>query len=119
MTISIFLNGQNCQQVIYDKEDAFEKFIVDNADTIFGANSIYVDMKHKIENSSLGGTIPDGVLIDLSDLESPEFYLVEVELQNHDFFKHIFPQITKFFSFYKNPSERQKLTEKVFSIFKQ
>ena len=119
MTISIFLNGQNCQQVIYNKEDAFEKFIVDNAETIFGANSIYVDIKHKIENTSLGGTIPDGALIDFSDLNSPKFYLVEIELQIHNFLKHIFPQITKFFAFYNKPSEQQKLTDKIFTIIKK
>ena len=119
MAISIFLNGQNCQQVIYNREDAFEKFIVDNAETIFGANSIYVDMKHRIENSSLGGTIPDGVLIDLSDLENPKFYIVEVELQNHDFRTHIYPQIDKFFDFYSNIQERNKLTEKIYSTFRQ
>jgi predicted transport protein len=119
MAISIFLNKQNFPQIIYNKEDEFEKLIIDNAATIFGERSIYIDIKHRIESSSLGGVIPDGILIDLSDLENPEFYLVEVELQIHDFFKHIFPQITKFFAFYKNSSERQKLTEKIFSIFKQ
>lgn len=119
MTISLYLNGQNCQQVLYNKEDVFEKFIVNNASTIFGENSIYIDLKHKIENTSFGGTIPDGILIDLSDLENPEFYLVEVELQQHDFFKHIFPQITKFSAFYNKPTEQQRLTEKIFSIIKQ
>jgi predicted transport protein len=119
MAISIFLNKQNFPQIIYNKEDEFEELIIDNAATIFGDRSIYIDIKHRIESSSLGGVIPDGILIDLSDLENPEFYLVEVELQIHDFFKHIFPQITKFFAFYKNSSERQKLTEKIFSIFKQ
>jgi hypothetical protein len=119
MSISIFLDGQNLHKVIYNKEEEFEKFIVDNAKTIFGVNSIYVDMKHRIENSSLGGTIPDGVLIDLSDLENPEFYIVEVELQNHDFRTHIYPQIDKFFDFYSNIQERNKLTEKIYSTFRR
>lgn len=119
MPISIFLNGQNCQQVIYSKEDVFEKFIVDNADTIFGSNLIYVNLKHKIGNSSLGGTIPDGVLINLSDLDNPEFYLAEVELQSHDFRSHIYPQIDKFFDFFSNAQERNKLTERIYSIIRQ
>jgi len=119
MALSTFLNGQNCEQVIYDKENVFEEFIVANAEILFGTNSIYVDIKHKIENSSLGGTIPDGALIDLSDLENPEFYLVEIELQNHDFRSHIYPQIDKFFDFFSNTQERNKLTEKIYSIFRQ
>ncbi len=119
MDVSIFLNGQNCEQIIYHKEDEFEKFILDNAETIFGTNSIYIDIKHRIENSSLGGTIPDGVLINLSDLENPQFYIVEVELQNHDFRSHIYPQIDKFFDFFSNIHERNKLTEKIDSIIRR
>ncbi|MCD4675732.1 MAG: DUF5655 domain-containing protein [Desulfobacula sp.] len=43
--------------------------------------------------------------------------MVEVELVKHSFFNHIFPQITKFFAFYKNPSSQGKLIEKLYSIF--
>jgi len=118
MSISVFLNGLDFQQIIYDKENEFERLTVDNAETLFGSDTIYIDVKHRINGSSLGDTIPDGLLIDLSDLDNPELYLVEIELQNHDFFKHIFPQITKFFAFFRNSSSRQKLTEQIFSIFK-
>lgn len=43
--------------------------------------------------------------------------MVEVELAKHSFFGHIFPQITKFFAFFKNPSSHGKLIEKIYSIF--
>lgn len=72
--------------------------------------------RKKIDSKFLGGTIPDGFLIDLSDIENPEFYIVEVELASHDFYKHIFPQLTKFFSFFKNPQSISELTEKIFTI---
>ncbi len=117
MAISVLLNGQNFQQKFYDNENEFEKLIIENAVALFGNNAIYVDLKQHIQTSSLGGTIPDGFLIDLADLDNPEFYLVEVELQRHDFFKHIFPQITKFFAFYRNQAERQKFIDTIFSIF--
>ena len=55
-------------------------------------------------------------MFDLSDKDSPEFYLVENELSSHDFFNHIFPQITKFFAFYKNRQSQSDLVEKIFSI---
>lgn len=87
--------------------------------TIFGKSSIYIDIKHRLENLSLGITIPDGVLIDLSNPDRPEFYLVEVELKAHDFRTHIYPQIDKFFDFYSNIQEQNKLTERIFSIFRQ
>jgi predicted transport protein len=117
MAISVSLNGDNFEQVIYAKEDAFEQLVAQNAQTIFGDKAIYIDTKKKVNTSSLGGTIPDGFLIDLSDQDDPQFYLVEVELQNHDFFNHIFPQITKFFAFYRDSKQRHKLIETIFAIF--
>lgn len=72
--------------VVYSKESDFEELVAKNAETIFGDKEIYIDVKRKINTTTLGGTIPDGFLIDLSDIENPGFYLVEVELQSHDFF---------------------------------
>jgi len=117
MAISVSLNGDNFEQVIYAKEDAFEQLVAQNAKTIFGDKAIYIDTKKKVNTTSLGGTIPDGFLIDLSDPDDPQFYLVEVELQSHDFFNHIFPQITKFFAFYRGSKQRHKLIETMFSFF--
>jgi len=119
MTISVSFNGENFEQVFYNKEDAFEQLIVQNAETIFGNQAIYIDTKKKVNTSSLGGTIPDGFLIDLSDSDDPQFYLVEIELQSHDFFKHIFPQITRFFAFYRDSKQRHKLIETLFELFQQ
>jgi predicted transport protein len=116
MAISVSLNGENFEQVIYSKEDDFEQLVAKNAETIFGDKAIYIDAKKKVNTSSLGGTIPDGFLIDLTDPDDPQFYLVEVELQSHDFFKHIFPQITKFFAFYRDSKQRHKLIETIFAL---
>jgi predicted transport protein len=118
VAISVSLNGENFEQVIYSREDEFEQLVVKNAGTIFGDKAIYIDARKKIKTSSLGGTIPDGFLIDLSDADDPQFYLVEVELQNHDFFKHIFPQITRFFAFYRDSKQQHKLIETIFAFLK-
>ncbi|HAV92496.1 TPA: hypothetical protein DCW38_04870 [candidate division WOR-3 bacterium] len=40
----------------------------------------------------------------------------EVELASHDFYKHIFPQITKFLGFILNNKEKQELIEKIYTI---
>ena len=119
MTISVSLNGEIFEQVIYSKESDFEELVAKNAETIFGDKAIYIDAKKKVNTSSFGGTIPDGFLIDLSDREDPQFYLVEVELQRHDFFGHIFPQITKFFAFYRDSKQRQKLIDTMFTLFRE
>jgi hypothetical protein len=42
----------------------------------------------------------------------------EVELAKHDFYKHIFPQITKFFAFFKNSGSRNNLIDKLFQLIK-
>lgn len=112
----IFQNGRIFVEFRYTTEEELEKKVVDNAKLFFGTNTIYIDAKKKIKSKELGGSIPDGFLFDLSDKENPEFYLVEVELSTHDFFTHIFPQVTKFFAFFKNNKSQTELVEKIFSI---
>lgn len=95
MGISVFLNGQEFKQVVYDEEVKFEELIGSNSEMLFKNRSIYIDVKQRIGTGSLGRAIPDGILLDLADTDSPEFYLVEVELERHDFYRHLFPQVTK------------------------
>ena len=101
--MKLFTYNKVFKEFKFEKEIDFEKEVVVNSKLFFGSKTIYIDAKKKIEAKSIGKTIPDGFLFDLSDKNNPEFYLVEVELQNHDFYSHIFQQITKFFGFYKNP----------------
>ncbi|GAH96596.1 unnamed protein product, partial [marine sediment metagenome] len=82
----------------------------------FWEKAIYINIKNKIESKSLGKAIPDGILFNLADIDNPEFYLVEIELFKHDFYNHIFPQITKFFAFFNNPKSQGELIERIFSI---
>ena len=116
MDISVSLNGEIFEQVIYAREDAFEQLVAENAQTIFGDKAIYIDAKKKLNTSFLGGTIPDGFLIDLSDKDDPQFYLVEVELQSHDFSRHIQPQINKFITSCRNTSHRHEIVDILFPI---
>jgi len=60
--------------------------------------------------------VPDGFFFDFNDPTDPQFYIVEVELVTHSFFNHVFPQITKFFAFYKNTKLQKSLVDKLFSI---
>jgi len=64
----------------FKSEAEFESIIVENSKLFFGNSSIFIVTKKKIDSKFLGGTVPDGFLIDLSDVENPEFYIVEVEL---------------------------------------
>lgn len=114
--MKLFTNNKAYNEFQFDKEADFEREVVFNSKLFFGTNSIYIDTKRKLETKSLGNSIPDGFLFDLSDKNNPEFYIVEVELAKHDFYNHIFPQVTKFFGFYKNQKSQADLVEKIFSI---
>lgn len=117
METVLYHNGKRYSEKQFKLENDFEQLVVNNSKTFFGANTIYIDTKKKIDNSTFGGVIPDGFLFDFSDKNNIEFYLVEVELVKHSFFGHIFPQITKFFAFFKNQSSQAKLIEKIYKIF--
>lgn len=114
--MKLFTYNKVFNEFQFEKEYDFEREVVNNSKLFFGSKTIYIDAKRKIETKSLGNSIPDGILFDLTDKANPEFYLVEVELAKHDFYNHIFPQITKFFGFYKNPKSLNDLVEKIFYI---
>ncbi|MBI2659458.1 hypothetical protein HYX05_05165 [Candidatus Woesearchaeota archaeon] len=113
MKSAIYMEGHRFEETEFKSEDDFEKIIKQNSKTIFGDNTIYLDLKNRIETKTLGGSIPDGFLFDFKDKENPEFYIVEVELESHPFDGHIFPQIKKFFAFFKNPKSRDDLIGRI------
>lgn len=102
-------------ECLYAREEAFENDVVSSHRRFFGPDTILIDAKKKIGSKSLGNTIPDGFLFDMSDPTNREFYLVEVELVKHDFYQHIFPQITKFFGFFRDSHRQKALIEWLFS----
>jgi predicted transport protein len=116
MSTVVFYNSNKFREFDYSQEKDFEDVIIKNAKLLFGSSTIYIDLKTRIDTISLGGSKPDGLLFDLGSIDSPEFYLVEFELAKHDFYRHIFPQVTKFFAFYRNPKSQNELIEKVFAL---
>ena len=112
------MDGEKFVETEFKTEEDFEKVVRENSKTLFGSKTIYFEIKNKVDTKSLGATIPDGFLFDFRDMENPEFYLVEVELAKHDFYKHIFPQITRFFAFFKNSKSRSDLIDRLFSFIK-
>ena len=103
--MGVFTSNRRLPEVIYALEKEFEEDVYLNSKLFFGEKSILLDNKTLLKGKLLGGTIPDGFLFDLSDDSEPQFYIIEVELAKHSFNSHIFPQITKFFSFFKRPSK--------------
>ena len=116
MQTALYFNNKRFTEKEFSKEKDLEDLMFFNSKNLFGQNSIMIEAKKRIDNKTLGGTIPDAFLFDLRDPENPEFYLVEAELAKHSFYNHIFPQITKFFAFYKDPLSQSELIEKLYSL---
>ncbi|HLC63050.1 MAG TPA: DUF5655 domain-containing protein [Candidatus Nanoarchaeia archaeon] len=113
MNSAVYSNGSKLRKENFACENDFETEIRENSKKLFGDKTIYLDKKNKIESLSLGGSIPDAILFDFKDQEEVKFYLIEIELARHNFYTHIFPQITKFLAFYKNPVSLNSLIEKI------
>jgi len=116
MQTVLYHNNIRYTENSFNKENEFEQLLINNSKTLFGKYTIIIDSKKKIDSQFMGGAIPDCFLFDLSDPQNPGFYIIEVELSKHNFYNHIFPQITKFFAFFKNQSSQNDLIEKLHSI---
>jgi len=114
--MTIIGDGKRFEEVRRLNESEFEDDIVSSSNLLFGPNIVFINPKKKIESKSIGGVIPDGFFFDFNDPTDPQFYIVEVELVTHSFFNHVFPQITKFFAFYKNTKLQKSLVDKLFRI---
>lgn len=114
--MALYFQNKKLSEQPFSNEKEIEKVVVDNSELFFGQSSLFIEVKKKIDTKFLGSSIPDGFLFDLSDIDNPEFYLVEIEWYKHDFYNHIFPQITKFFSFFKNSQSISELIEKIFTV---
>lgn len=89
-------NGTLYSEYQYENEAEYERLIVSNAETIFGSQGIYFDIKKKIGKPKEGATVPDGYYLDLKFHDEPVLYFVEIELNNHDIYSHIGEQILRF-----------------------
>ncbi len=94
MSSVAFHSNNKFAEYNYAFEKDFEDVIRKSTKLLIGTPTIYIDLKTRIETISLGSSVPDGLLFDLKNVDSPEFYQVEIELAKHDFYRHIFPQIT-------------------------
>ena len=114
-TMTILQGNKRFVETQFKLEKDLEELVRSQSKILFGENTIFIT-KRKLKGLVLGNTIPDGFLFDLTEAENPEFYLVEFELQQHDFNRHICPQITKFFGFFRNTASQNNLAKNLFSI---
>ena len=115
--MKILLNGREYVEYQYEKEDDFEKDIVQNAKNLFGEKTFYIDVKKRLRAKYNNGSIPDGYLFDYTIPESPKLYFVENELKNHSVRDHICPQLLQFALNYRY--NLQELKEMLISSFNE
>ena len=92
-----------------DEEKEFHPMIKEHSKEIFGKDSLYFDVKHKLKSRSGIGSIPDAFVIKLS--KPYQWYVVENELASHPVYDHIVRQLTKFINGIKNQSTRNQILD--------
>jgi len=108
----LLIDGVTYEVWTPSNEDEFEQIVKEHAKDIFGEESIYLDIKHKLKSKSGIGSIPDGYVIIFGD--QPHWHIVEVELSSHPLYEHIVPQVSKFISGIKNPSTQREIVDTLY-----
>jgi hypothetical protein len=91
----------------FDNEEEIERVVMNNAEFIFGPDSILLP-KSLIKSPDGIGTIPDGFAIDFA---SRRWFIVEAELSSHAVWTHIAPQVSKQIVAAQQPASRKLLIE--------
>ena len=99
-----------------DEEREFHPMIKAHSKEIFGTDSLYFDVRHKLISRSGIGSIPDAYAISLS--KPYQWYVIENELASHPVYDHIVKQLTKFISGIKNQSARNKILDTFYDEIK-
>jgi len=108
---TILTNDGKYEPYEYKNEDELEKIVIEHSKEIFGENCLFFPKK-LIQNKFNTKTIPDGFLV---DIRNKKFYIVEVERNEHDFYGHIHPQISKFRSSFKEEKTKREITEFIYA----
>lgn len=103
----IIVNNRRYVAASFDNEEEIERVVLENAEYIFGPDSILLP-KSLIRSADGAGTIPDGYAIDFS---SRRWFIVEAELSSHSVWGHIAPQVSKQIVAAQQPASRKLLIE--------
>ncbi len=87
----IVFDGRRFIEATFVNEDEIEQVVFENAEYIFGADSILLP-KSIIRSADGFGTIPDGYAIDFA---TRRWFIVEVELSSHPVWTHIVRQVSQ------------------------
>ncbi len=115
---NILINNKRYDLLDFDSEEEFEKAVIENSKSLFGKDSIYVDIKKRMgANDSYHKGVPDGYLIDFTSKKQPQLYFVENELSTHDVYSHISEQLLRFSTAIK--TSQNQIRTKLLDVIKQ
>jgi len=98
-------------------EAALEDIVKEHAKDIFGEDSIYFDIKPTLRSQAGIGSKPDGYVIALNN--TPQWYIVEVELSSHPLHEHIMPQMSRFSMAIENPNTQRLIVDATYRQVKE
>ena len=113
----ILANNKIYEETNFDDEAELEGAIILNKTYVFGSNIVYLDYKIKTGKKDSRNTgVPDGFLIDFTNPKNPKLFFVEHELESHDLYEHIGPQIMRFYASFE--TAKRELQIKLNGIMK-
>lgn len=107
----LLIDGDKYERWMPASEEAFEEIVKEHAHDIFGDNSAYLDIKHKLIGSEIA-SIPDAYAI---TFDPDKLWIVELELSTHNVYDHIMPQLGKFLAALSRSATRDKLCNLLFN----
>jgi hypothetical protein len=113
----LLINQKSFEEVSFENEAELERSVVSNKEFIFGTDTVLIDYKRKVGSRKSKNTgIPDGFLIDFGNSKNPRLFFIENELESHDLYEHIGPQIMRFYASFE--TSKRELYKKLTSIIK-
>ncbi len=106
------------EETAFDNEKELELSALQNKKYIFGDKSVYIDYKLKTgKKGSKNAGIPDAFLIDFSNSNKPQLFFVEYELESHQLYEHIGPQIMRFYASFE--TSKREFQVKLLDVIKK
>ena len=114
---NIIINKKRFDLLDFESEDGFEKVVIENSKSLFGKDTVYIDIKKRFgQKNSYNKGVPDGYLIDFTSKKQPQLYFIENVLSTHDVYGHISEQLLRFSTAIK--TSQNQIRTKLLKIIK-
>jgi hypothetical protein len=117
--LSILIGNESLDEVPFENEEELALATIKRKRYILGDSCVYFDYKRRMgERHSRNKGIPDGFLIDFSNPSEPQLFFVEYELESHQLYDHIGPQVMRFYASFESALAQRELQLKLTGIIR-